>query len=147
MIRIMPQDIAASVRPPSRTCEVCGGLTRDRKPFCTECVVQHAAYPRALKAILDGVDKELEAVRQRGEKAVRLDGLVVEEILEGIRNNGRLTWRRLLKDHIAFLNNADALVGDAYLTKLRKNGLIAVTQTRRGCEIVTLTEKASALLR
>jgi hypothetical protein len=147
MVRLMPQDSTSAVRPPTRTCDVCGGPTRERKPYCTECVVQHASYPKALTAILSDVEKELEDVRRRGEKAVRLNGLVVEEILEGIRNNGRLTWRRLIKDHVAFLNSAPMSVSYAYLTKLQASGLVDVTQTRRGGEIVTLTKKAFALLR
>lgn len=147
MIRLMPQDTTSAIRPPSRTCDVCGGPTRERKPFCTDCVIKHASYPKALKAVLKGVEEELADVKVRGAAAVRLNGLVVEEILEGIRNNGKLTWRRLLKDHVAFLNNATAKVCGAYFDRLTSDGLIDATQTRRGGDIVTLSEKAFALLR
>lgn len=147
MIRLMPQDTALAARPPSRMCDVCGGPTRERKPYCTECVVKHASYPKALITVLEGVEEELHDVQQRGEKAVRLNGLVVEEILAGIASNGRLTWRRLLKDHVAFLNNATETVSNAYLNKLQTSGLIDVALTRRGGDVVSLSSKGFTLLR
>lgn len=147
MFRLMPQDTPSTIRPPSRLCDVCGAPTRERKPYCPDCVVDHASYPKALMAIMKGVEDELEAVKVRGAKGVRLDGLVVEEILTGIGSNGSLTWRRLLKDHVAFLNNVEDAVGDAYLRKLRASGLVAVTHTRRGGEVVSLSAKGFAHIR
>lgn len=146
MFRVMGQDAIAPNRFPSRTCDVCHQPTRERKPYCSEHIMTHGDYPKSLAAVLGGVAEEIERVGKVGHKAVQLDGLVVEEILAGIAGNGRLTWLRLLKDHVAFLNNASEEVCAAYLASLTKNDLVRVTHTKRGCEVVELTTKGLARL-
>jgi hypothetical protein len=146
MIRLMPQDPTVVGRPPSRTCEDCGKPTRERKPFCSDHIVNHG-YPKHLDDVLKGVSDELKAVAKHGHRAVQLDGLVVEEILAGIASSGQLSWRRLLKDHVAFLVNEPSHVTGAYLQKLRNADLINVRPSGRKMDVVSLTEAGAALVR
>jgi hypothetical protein len=149
MFKLMPQDTAGPGRYPSRTCDVqgCPFFTRERKPYCPEHILTHATYPRALASILESVEQEIETVGRCGAKAVRLTGLVVEEILAGIATHGRLTWPRLIKDHVAFLNGVPEPVSNAYLDCLKAYGLVDITQTQRGCEVVALSVKGFTILR
>ena len=129
-------------RAPSRHCEVegCHAPTRERKPFCSEHVLEHA-YTRDLREILQQSEDELEAVRERGACAVNVDGAVVEEILAGVYLSGEKTWRRLCKDNVFYFNGETNTVMDAYLERMLEEKLVAIHCTKRGSRVVTLTQK------
>jgi len=98
-------------------------------------------YAKNLQEIIAGVDREIEAVAEHGFERVNINGLVCEEILAGIANAGQITWRRLVKDHVAFLNNSSSETADAYLTALHRAGLVSLDKSTRGIHVVSLSPR------
>ena len=140
MGRSTVQDRYVKERSPSHFCKTCGKATRERKPFCSTHVLNDG-YAKRIYDIVLGVEHEIQCATKHGPSAVDVDGKVSEEILAGIASAGEVTWRRLVKDQVAFLNNVSAAVADVYLVKLRKAGLVKIHLTARNSEVVTLTRK------
>jgi len=140
MSRSSVQDRYVSDRAPSHYCKTCGEATRERKPYCTDHILDDG-YPKTLCEIIAGVDEEIKSVVESGFKKIDVNGLVCEEILAGIATAGQITWRRLVKDHVAFLNNASTETADAYLTRLQIDGLVLTDRSVRGIDVVMLSPK------
>jgi len=130
--------------PPTNVCEKpgCTKRTRERKFYCPEHIMEDEnGYPRMLERKLLEVEDEINKARIVGPRAVDPRGTVTKEIMTGISLVGTITWRRLLKDHVAFLNSVDGAVSSAYLTRLKQEGLIQVRSSKRQDPVVSLTPK------
>lgn len=138
--RLIVGDKDAGNRSPTRYCEVCGEHTRERKPVCPEHIFEEP-YPKRLLDIIEGAEDEVKRAGLRGYKEISLDGLVVEEILAGLKANAEVTWKRLIKDHVPYLNGASEAATNAYLIALKRSGLVATRLSKRRDEIVSLSEK------
>ena len=143
MKRLLVEDNNPGARSPACYYAICGAATRERKPYCSEHVLEEP-YPRRLAQIIAGAEREVANVAKRGAKAVNVDGLIVEEILDGLRTTGQITWRRLLKDRITFLNSTNEVVTGAYLQRLLAEKLVVATVNQRRATVVTLTKKGLA---
>jgi hypothetical protein len=135
-------------RVPTRKCAAkgCSTYTRERKPFCPEHVLD-APYAKGLFDRVEGVENEIERVGEIGAEAVDMNGLVVEEILAGIAHAGQVTWRRLCKSHVAFLHSVESETTDHYRDRLNDAGLVEITRSSRGVEVVSLTPKGMLTLK
>jgi hypothetical protein len=130
--------------PPTNECEAkgCTKRTRERKLYCPEHIMEDAkGYPKMLERKLEEVAEEIKKTRAHGPRSIDPRGTVAKEILSGIALVGSITWRRLLKDHVVFLNGASAIVTRAYLDRLRQEGLIEVTSSKRQDPVVSLTPR------
>ena len=126
-------------RAPTVRCAVCGEYTRERKPVCPEHIFEES-YPKRLLRLVEAAEDEVKRARARGAEEIDIDGLVVEEILAGLKANAELTWVRLIKDHVPFLNGEGEEVSGAYLRALKGAGLIRGRISARRVEFVSLTE-------
>lgn len=138
--RLIVGDKDIGNRSPTRYCVVCGEHTRERKPVCPEHIFEEP-YPKRLLDIIEATEDEVERAGMRGYKEISLDGLVIEEILAGLKANTELTWKRLVKDHVSYLNGASEAATNAYLIALKKSGLVVTRRSTRRDEIVSLSEK------
>ena len=138
MGRFTVQDRDTDVRTPTRHCMDCGVATMKQKPFCTKHILLEDRA-KGLRERIEGVELEISIVTEKGAKAVNVNGLVVEEILSGLLGAIQITWRRLVKDHVAFLNRIDSETCDYYLERLHSEGLIEITTNSRGSDVVVLS--------
>lgn len=142
---LVVQDNVRIDRAPTMRCAVpgCGESTREKKPVCSEHIFEEA-YPKRLLDIIEGAEAEIKRASVRGYKEIDLDGLVVEEILAGIKSASELTWKRLVKNYVPDLNGAPERATDAYLEALKRGGLIRTRASERRDVIVSLTEAGYA---
>jgi len=135
-------------RRPTTRCaaEGCNALTREQKPYCSKHILE-MGRPQALAASIEAAEEEVRTVAKCGVRAVDLHGLIVEEILDTLSSGRVMTWRRLLKEHVAFLNRANPKTTDCYLRALKRAGLVEVSFNKRRNEVVTLTKKGQAFVR
>lgn len=134
------QEKVRTGRSPTTRCVVCDEHTREQKPVCPKHILEEA-YPKRLVEMIARAEDEIARAGARGHKEIDLDGLVAEEILAGLKANTELTWKRLVKDHVPFLNGASERVTDAYLKALKRAGLLSCRLSKRNDEIVSLSEK------
>lgn len=138
-----------TVSPPSISSkcheEGCKARTNEGKPYCPDHVLR-ITRAKALNDRLTLSEEEILAVMERGSEAVDLDGLIVEELLAGIDQAGKITFHRLVKDRVFLLNahntsRADHKTADAFLKRLHDEDLVFIGLTARGTDVVTLTPK------
>jgi predicted transcriptional regulator len=99
-------------------------------------------YVSHLSKIVEDAIAEVEAVASKGARAIDMRGLVVEEALSGIAEAGEITWPRLVKDKITYLNNTDPSIGLVYLEVLKEHDLVKTRlNVRRDVQVVSLTDK------
>jgi hypothetical protein len=130
---------AADYRSERRfACEVCGGGTREGKPFCPEHVEQ-SPYVQSVVNALRAADDEIARVEKNGWQSVNIKGTKVAEILLHLRMHGSRTLDRLLRE--VFIGCCTKKAARAYITALERHGLVSVSITQRRGEMVHLTEK------
>lgn len=135
------QAVAGRSRVPTQRCVVCDAQTREHKPVCPDHIFEEP-YPKRLRDLVEEAEQEVIAAGgKRGMSAIDSLGLVVSEILSALAVNGELTWRSLARDHVSFLNGAKQESIDAYLSRIKKDGLVNVRVTFRSVEVVTLSAK------
>lgn len=120
----------------SRTCEHpgCGRSTRESKPYCSDHIEKHD-YVSKLLSTLAAWDAELEAVRLKGARAVRLDGPVVAEIVQFLGEHGECTVERLKRER---LSDQPLAVVQSYVERLKRAKRVTLGRSRRGSYTVEL---------
>jgi len=122
---------------------LCDETTREGKPYCPKHVLG-CVYAESVLNKRQAAEDEVRDVAKRGVEAVNLNGLIVEEILAAIENK-KMTFRRLVKDHVVHLRDNKA--APHYLTALRRADLVEVELNTRKTEVVFLTDKGLRAVR
>ena len=122
----------AKTKTESRTCDHpgCVERTRDGKPFCLDHVEDHP-YVRGLLAQIAEREAQDDLVSRKGPRAVELDGVTVQEILQHLELHGARTKERLVREV-----NLPAAVLHGYVRALVKRGLVKLGKTKRGSTVV-----------
>lgn len=130
--RMLAAALSSRVRP--RYCEAvgCSAPTRERKPYCSEHVEQHP-YVRTLLDALEQRERELEAVVERGAKALRPDSLLVADVVEHARRHGPQTVERVARQV-----GLPVPVVDVIAAWLGRRRLARLSHTRRGSVVLTV---------
>ena len=110
----------------------CHASTREGKPYCPEHVELNP-YIRELMAQLASREREEANVGKLGARAVDLEGITAQEILQHLRVHGSRTLKRLAREL-----NISLKVLQGYTRALERRKLIALTQTDRGGKILHL---------
>ena len=129
-----PASYQSSSATQTRSCRVCGGTTREGKPYCPDHVVEHP-YVQSILNTLVARREEEERVRQRGADAVDLTGLTAKELVLHLSLHGARTVERLSREL-----QLDSQVLKGYVGALVEDGAVALGRTNRGSTIVRLTE-------
>lgn len=107
-------------------CEVCGAVTREGKPYCSEHVHMQP-YVENLLSQLAEQEKEHERVLSKGTRAANLKGLTVKELKMHLQLFGPRTVNRLAREL-----NLDSNVIAVYVRKMERAKIVTTTVTRRG---------------
>jgi len=126
------------LRPPSCDLPDCDRSTKERKPYCPDHVDRHP-YVAKLVEVIEAAEREMDAVRRRGSRAVTPDGLHAQEVLREVQAHGERTFKRLARD----LRMEPRVVQD-YCRALARQGLLEVGRNgRRDMVARTVALKAS----
>jgi hypothetical protein len=120
----------------TRWCEFegCVKATNGRKPYCTVHMIE-MPYVREVQERIQAREAEWGRVERGGSRAVDVEGVTAQEILEYARFQGPCTVRRLSKD----LNISRGLL-DPYMKSLHRHGRIKLTANKRGVPVVHIVE-------
>lgn len=108
----------------------CTNSTREGKALCQDHVLE-SAYAIRIRRQLDQRTAEDANVTELGHKAVRLDGMTVEEILLQLSIHGARSVKRLAKEL-----NIDEETMLQYCEGLRKVKLVTFSLSKRGATII-----------
>lgn len=119
-----------------RHCEAAGCVhaTREGKAYCSDHVEMHP-YVQDLIARLDQRESEDERVQKRGPRAVNLQGITTQEILQHLAFHGPRTEERLCREL-----NLEVKTLQGYVQALRRKKLVTLGHTKRGSTVVKLTK-------
>jgi hypothetical protein len=119
-----------------RHCEAPGCIqaTREGKAYCSDHVEMHP-YVQDLIARLEQREAEDERVAKRGPRAVNLQGITSQEILQHLAFHGPRTEERLCREL-----NLDVKTLQGYVQALRRKKLVTLGHTKRGSTVVKLTK-------
>ena len=115
-------------------CDVtgCSNNTREGKLYCLDHV-DHQPYVQGILAKIASRERELEAVREKGWRAVDVEGIVVDDILRRLREHGARTVERLRRE---CLDGEKEAVAFAYKDAMARAGLVLVGFTKRGSTVL-----------
>jgi predicted transcriptional regulator len=119
-----------------RHCEAtgCSHATREGKAYCSDHVEMHP-YVQDLITRLEQREEEDERVNKRGPRAVNLQGITTQEILQHLAFHGPRTEERLCREL-----NLDVKTLQGYVQALRRKKLVTLGHTKRGSTVVKLTK-------
>lgn len=117
----------------------CNQATREGKAYCSEHVEEHP-YVKELIARLAERDRQDEEVSKRGSKAVALDAITAQEILQHLAFHGPRTEERLCREL-----NVDVRTLKGYVGALKRARLVTLGTTKRGSTLVKLVKGKLAL--
>ncbi len=122
-------------RPETRQCEVagCTRTTRERKPYCSAHVAQHP-YVQHIMSLLDDVADEHARVLEEGPRAVDVQGITVQEIVQVLEQQGQRSVPRLAKDL-----NLDVRVMSGYVKALHLHEMVHLSLNERRTTQVSLS--------
>lgn len=139
MARVFLQEKNLGGKNQTRYCDECSAPTRERKPLCSEHIL-NGGYAKELFEMVEAADNEILRAAKVGKSAIDINGLIVREILKTLINIEKITWRRLLKDHVSFLNDATTKTTGHYLRVIKDAGFVEVGMNGRNVAVVSLTE-------
>jgi hypothetical protein len=113
----------------------CDKSTKHHKPFCSQHVDEQP-YVSRLLGLLAETQREHEAVRRRGWKAVSLDGVTASEVLSQLYQYGGRTVERLSRDL-----QLPVSVIQSYADALAKAGLVGLGRSARKNVLLQPTRK------
>lgn len=116
-------------------CKVCGGATREGKPFCSEHIEQSPYLQRLQQQIADK-EAEEELVAQKGAAKVSSDSETVREIRNLLETTGPRTLEAISKE-----TQLDAAALKGYISHMKKRGEIQTRYNRRGSVVAKLTHQ------
>lgn len=124
--------VAPRKRDVGVTCEHagCSNWTKEGKSLCPDHV-QELPYVIQIRQQLEQRVEEDRRVAELGAKAVRLDGMTVEEILLQLAIHGSRSVERLARD-----TNTEYDTMLKYAAALRKARLVTFTYSKRGATIL-----------
>lgn len=128
------QTICSESHRQTRVCEAdgCNQSTRENKAFCTDHVENQPYVQDLMRRMADREQEDLK-VRQNGSSAVNLKGITISEILLHLRQNGPRTEDRLQREL-----QIEKGTLYSYIVALRKNGIVELGTTPRGCTSIAL---------
>lgn len=116
-------------------CKVCGGTTREGKPYCSEHIEQ-SPYLQRLAQQIASKQVEEALVAEKGAAEVESDSATVDEIQNLLEMTGPRTDIAIAKE---LQIDARALKG--YLAYMKKRGMVVTKTNRRGNTVVKLTHQ------
>lgn len=121
-------------RHKNRICEQPGCLqsTREGKPYCPDHVEMHP-YVQTILARIAERDEQDEKVAAKGSRAVVLESVTVQEVLQHLAFHGARTEERLVLEL-----NLDTKTLSGYLGALSHRGYVSFGKTKRGSTLVKL---------
>ncbi|MCO5169301.1 MAG: hypothetical protein M9894_23400 [Planctomycetes bacterium] len=119
-----------------RHCEApgCSQATREGKAYCSDHVEMHP-YVQDLIARLEQRESEDDRVNRRGPRAVNLQGITTQEILQHLAFHGPRTEERLCREL-----NLEVKTLQGYVQALRRKKLVTLGHTKRGSTVVKLAK-------
>lgn len=119
-----------------RHCEApgCNQATREGKAYCSDHVEMHP-YVQDLIMRLEEREAEDERVQRRGPRAVNLQGITTQEILQHLAFHGPRTEERLCREL-----NLDVKTLQGYVQAMRRKKLVTLGHTKRGSTVVKLAK-------
>lgn len=119
-----------------RHCEApgCNQATREGKAYCSDHVEMHP-YVQDLIMRLEEREAEDERVHRRGARAVNLQGITTQEILQHLAFHGPRTEERLCREL-----NLDVKTLQGYVQAMRRKKLVTLGHTKRGSTVVKLAK-------
>jgi hypothetical protein len=120
-----------------RHCEApgCVHATREGKAYCSDHVEMHP-YVQDLMSRLEQREDEDDRVQKRGSRAVNLQGITTQEILQHLAFHGPRTEERLCREL-----NLDAKTLQGYVQAMRRSKLVTLGHTKRGSTVVKLAKQ------
>jgi len=119
-------------------CELCGAITREGKPYCSEHVHMQP-YVEHLLSQLAAQEKEHERVLVKGTRAANLKSLTAKELKMHLHLFGPRTVNRLAREL-----NLDSSVIAIYVKKMERAKVVSTSVTRRGHVMVVLNPISEA---
>lgn len=119
----------------TKECEICGGRTREGKPFCPHHV-EHHNYVRNILQILEDQAEEHSNVLTKGVTAIGSNSLTVKEIVRLLSIRGTTTINRIAKDM-----SLDLKVVEVYVKYLVRRRIARSGETKRGAKTLRLRKK------
>lgn len=119
-----------------RHCEApgCNQATREGKAYCSDHVEMHP-YVQDLIMRLEEREAEDERVNRRGPRAVNLQGITTQEILQHLAFHGPRTEERLCREL-----NLEVKTLQGYVQAMRRKKLVTLGHTKRGSTVVKLAK-------